>query len=811
MGGGAKGRHHKRRRVVEEVDGVGAASGAAAVESAAGEEVDERPAYQRPGESEQGLAFERYYRAQRILPAGSNDDDGAWAAFFAHLRRPLPVTFRLNESTHLRALCREAMETGARLLEPAAAGAPVPCDAESGRPLRMATRLGWCNGWQLGCSAGVLKRPHHAHWAELNDWLTRWAALGVVSRQAIDSMAPVALLRVQPHHAVLDLCASPGSKTQQLLDAMHALPGTPPTGFVVANDMSAFRARALVRRCAALGGGACRVAVTSHAAQRFPDVGGRVALRGEGMYDRIVCDVPCCGDGTFRKNPEAWNHWRPSFALRLHGLQLSIALRGLALLAIGGELAYSTCALNPVEDEAVVAELIRRTGGAVELVDVSDRLPLLRRAAGLRTWRVIDDDGREWPSYEAVLDAQLPHRVRRRFHASMWPPRAGAQRPRRQRPPPTPPSPPPPPPPPLERCVRLLPGLSESGGFFVALLRKVRPWPPPTASPERAPMRAPAAPEPARRAYAPAPAPLRALFRHTTGMLVPSSGALGGIELHCRDGAWAAAREGAAAPTRACLMALAPQLRAHLARRDDGLGAPVLRVVRAGAKVAHTTRSGSLRLSHAGAEAVVAASRANSSNASILARIASVQPEDMVALLRAAGAQPTLASAAMASAGGARRAAAAALTPLSELSAGARQALAQLGCGACIVNCAPRGLRGSGGADGGGGGAARSQPAAPKRARGRTRDCEERQLQAAVQQQQQQQQQVAAGGSYEGKHTPDDDGGIFVTAFVARLPDDGTRAARGLGVRVALTHEPGLENLPRAFAAHALAQLMSAP
>lgn len=293
--GGGKTRSHKRRRT--DISAQAApAEGEAEVE-------EEQSVYVRPGENEQGRAFEAYYRAQRVLVPGTNDDDSAWAAFFAHLRRPLPVTFRFNESAHLSALCREAMEAGARLLEPAACGLELPCD-ESGRPLRPAVRLGWCNGWQLGATSGTLRRPHHAHWAELNDWLTRWAALGVVSRQAIDSMAPVAFLNVQPHHSVLDLCASPGSKTQQLLDAMHALPAHPPTGIVVANDVSAFRARALVRRCAALGRAAARVAVTSHAAQRFPDVTGRVATCGEGAYDRIVCDVPCCGDGTFRKHPD---------------------------------------------------------------------------------------------------------------------------------------------------------------------------------------------------------------------------------------------------------------------------------------------------------------------------------------------------------------------------------------------------------------------------------------------------------------------------------------------------------------------------
>ena len=62
----------------------------------------------------------------------------------------------------------------------------------------------------------------------------------------------------------------------------------------------------------------------------------------------------------------------------------------LAPLQVGGRMVYSTCTFNPIEDEAVVAEVIRRTQGAMQLVDVSDHMPGLRRLAGLSTWRVKD-------------------------------------------------------------------------------------------------------------------------------------------------------------------------------------------------------------------------------------------------------------------------------------------------------------------------------------------------------------------------------------------------------------------------------------
>jgi hypothetical protein len=61
------------------------------------------------------------------------------------------------------------------------------------------------------------------------------------------------------------------------------------------------------------------------------------------------------GDGTMRKSPEKWSKWNVGAALANHPVQLSILQRALRLLAPGGKLVYSTCSLNPLEDEAVVA------------------------------------------------------------------------------------------------------------------------------------------------------------------------------------------------------------------------------------------------------------------------------------------------------------------------------------------------------------------------------------------------------------------------------------------------------------------------
>jgi len=177
------------------------------------------------------------------------------------------------------------------------------------------------------------------------------------------------------------------------------------------------------------------------------------------VYDRIICDVPCGGDGTLRKNPEVWQRWHPEFGIGLHPLQLRIALRGAALLKVGGLMCYSTCSFNPIENEAVVAELLRRCKGALVLEDASALLPQLQRSPGLRKWRVMDDSLTEYATYADAQASSVPPYLRRRFRRSMWPPEAGRA------------------PPPLHRCARLLPQLHDTGGFFVALLRKIAPLP----------------------------------------------------------------------------------------------------------------------------------------------------------------------------------------------------------------------------------------------------------------------------------------------------------------------------------------------
>jgi tRNA (cytosine34-C5)-methyltransferase len=82
-------------------------------------------------------------------------------------------------------------------------------------------------------------------------------------------MLPPLLLDVQPHHLVLDMCAAPGSKTAQLIEALHATGDPVPTGVVVANDIDNKRCYMLVRQAMRRMPSPC-VLVVNQNAQVFP-------------------------------------------------------------------------------------------------------------------------------------------------------------------------------------------------------------------------------------------------------------------------------------------------------------------------------------------------------------------------------------------------------------------------------------------------------------------------------------------------------------------------------------------------------------
>jgi 16S rRNA (cytosine967-C5)-methyltransferase len=151
------------------------------------------------------------------------------------------------------------------------------------------------------------------------------------------------LLNVKPGMSVLDVCAAPGMKMIQIAESLVQ-------GTILALDSSRARLKTLEQ----LAKGHIPAGVRLET--QWADAAcGQLP---KGPFDAVLADVPCTGTGTLARNPEIKHRLNPGDLKRLHGIQVRILQNALAVLAPGGRLVYSTCSLEPEENEEVVAEAL---------------------------------------------------------------------------------------------------------------------------------------------------------------------------------------------------------------------------------------------------------------------------------------------------------------------------------------------------------------------------------------------------------------------------------------------------------------------
>lgn len=349
-----------------------------------------------------------------------------WDAFKKHAQIPLPFTFRVNISDKsVSELLKDSFVKFTDSLRQEFKAADIaPPKNISWYPNAMA--------WKFDCSVGKVEKSLGRYFGEV----TKLSSNGYLYRQEEVSMIPACLLGIESHHHILDMCASPGSKTSQILNLM-ALSGNI-TGLLVANDSN-------YKRCFILSDiKNPALVVTNHEGQCFPTAITDNAESHPLRFDRVLCDVPCSGDGTTRKLPRNFiGQWNGTDAISLHSLQLSIAVRGLTVLKPQGRMVYSTCSLNPVENEAVVAQILNMFPKKIRLCDVSKEAEGLVYRPGLTKWKVFSN-GSSMKSYEE----------KEGLKESMFPPKNSNDIG-------------------LEKCLRFYPHLQDTGGFFVAVFEKI--------------------------------------------------------------------------------------------------------------------------------------------------------------------------------------------------------------------------------------------------------------------------------------------------------------------------------------------------
>lgn len=385
----------------------------------------------------ENAAFETYYKAQKIVPQDE------WDSFMYHFKEPLPASFRISGHRNQGKAILKIME-GEYFKALTEENAKPEC--LSWYPENLA--------WQLSLTRKDIRKSEAN--VKLHNFLVSETEAGNISRQETVSMIPPLVLDVQPHHKVFDMCAAPGSKTTQLVEMLHAEEGKIPEGLVIANDSNNKRCYLLTHQLKRLP--SPNLIITNHDASIMPNFhipttdGGKEILK----FDRILCDVPCSGDGTLRKNFDVWMKWNAANGASLHGLQYRIVRRGAEMLTVGGKMVYSTCSLNPIEDEAVLHRLLAEAKGSLELEEVSEKLPGLKFVRGLSSWIVMSRDLTAYSTPEEV-----PESMKHILRESLFPPKVEDADKFH-----------------LERCLRILPHHQNTGGFFVSVLKKVAllPW-----------------------------------------------------------------------------------------------------------------------------------------------------------------------------------------------------------------------------------------------------------------------------------------------------------------------------------------------
>lgn len=211
-------------------------------------------------------------------------------------------------------------------------------------------QIPWCKEgfWISGERRDIGNLPEHV--------------LGYIYVQEAASMIPPVVLEAKQGDLVLDIAAAPGSKSTQLAQYMKN------SGVLIANDVTGDRLAALnvnVQRC-----GLMNCIVTQMQGRHFKGF----------EFDKILVDAPCSGTGTIRKSVKTITTWNPDMVRRIAAIQRQLIKTAFENLKKGGTLVYSTCSVEPEENEGIVNHLLEEFDNAKVMpidLDIKKAEPIL--------------------------------------------------------------------------------------------------------------------------------------------------------------------------------------------------------------------------------------------------------------------------------------------------------------------------------------------------------------------------------------------------------------------------------------------------
>lgn len=213
-------------------------------------------------------------------------------------------------------------------------------------------------------------------------------ALGYIYIQESASMVPVNAFGndLVKDGVILDMCASPGSKTTQLSQLMDN------KGLIIANELDGKRIASLGQNIQRVG---CTNIVITHrnAARISNDISPNT------KFDNILLDAPCSGLGTLRKSPDTMRTWNPRLHINMSKRQRKLIDAAFNMLKVGGVMIYSTCSIEPEENEGIVDWLLRKYDNAKVLpidLDIKRSKPVIE-FGNIKYDESIKETLRIWP------------------------------------------------------------------------------------------------------------------------------------------------------------------------------------------------------------------------------------------------------------------------------------------------------------------------------------------------------------------------------------------------------------------------------